>query len=201
MLLDKTEPSVYKFEGPYVLIDKEADVKSAVVELRKTDLLGFDSESKPQFIKGGPKPKPALIQLATPDTVFLFRICKIGLIQELKEVLESNEIIKIGVGVKEDCKGLRRIDPRIKLCGFIDIAVVASMRGFKEKGLRGLTMEVLGMELWKPRSPATSNWEREELTDGQKRYSANDGMISRVLGLEIIKGRRKEEKNELSKDK
>jgi len=192
MLPNKTEPLIYKFEGPYVLIEKEADVRSATNEIRKFDLLGFDSESKPQFLKKGPKPKPALIQLATPDTVFLFRICKIGLVQELKDILQSNDILKLGVGVKEDCKGLRRIDPSIKLAGFIDIAVVASMRGFEEKGLKGLTKEVLGMDLWKPRSPAVSNWEKEELTDGQKRYSANDGMISRVLGLEIIKGIKKE---------
>lgn len=188
MVLKEEDLPVYKYEGPYVLIDKESDVKPAVQELKKSKLLGFDTESKPAFIRRT-KSIPALIQLANEGAVFLFRICNYGITQDIADILQSKEILKTGVGVIEDCKGLRRCRSNLSTAGFLDIAMIANSRGFISKGLRGLTIEILHKRLWKPKAPAVSNWEKDILTEGQKRYSANDGMISRDLGMEILKGK------------
>ena len=76
--IDKTEvnslPQVV-FPGKVVVIDSMFQLKAAVDVLRKADVVGFDTETRPSFRKGEHH-KVALIQLSTSDICFLFRVNK-----------------------------------------------------------------------------------------------------------------------------
>ena len=61
----------------------------------KLSIIGFDTETRPAFKKGQVFPV-SLLQLATSDQAFLFRINKIGLPAGLVKILTSSKILKIG---------------------------------------------------------------------------------------------------------
>ena len=72
-----------KFDGAITLIDRPGDVPEAVSYIRQQDIVGFDTETKPNFRKGMTN-KVSLIQVATEERSFLFRLNKTGFCQEIK---------------------------------------------------------------------------------------------------------------------
>ena len=75
------------YEGEIIVIDSLNDISIVIDEITKYSILGFDSESKPAF-KKNVQNKLSLIQIATPEKVYLFRINKIGLPDELLSILK-----------------------------------------------------------------------------------------------------------------
>ncbi len=71
------ELPVEKFNGNIVVIDHEEEMSDALHYLSSQPALGFDTETKPAF-KRGQLHKVALLQLATEDACYLFRLNKIG---------------------------------------------------------------------------------------------------------------------------
>ncbi len=68
---------VVAFEGEITVVDSLGQVEEAVEELRRHAVLGIDTETKPSFTKGKVN-QVALLQVATDDRCFLFRLNKIG---------------------------------------------------------------------------------------------------------------------------
>ena len=66
------------FKGKIHLIQTEEMAEMAYETLRKEKIIGLDTETKPAFRKGVIH-KVALLQLATIDEVFIFRLNKLGL--------------------------------------------------------------------------------------------------------------------------
>lgn len=163
-----------KFEGEIILINDLSGVKEACDYLKEEPVLGFDTESKPAFRKGEYNPV-ALIQLATSQKVFLFRVNLIGVPRELSELLTSTEIIKVGAGIRDDLSELRRL-ANIEPQGFLELGSAASLANIEQKGLRKLGAIVLGFRISK--AAQVSNWEREELTEQQISYAATDAWVS-----------------------
>ena len=97
-----------KFDGPIHVINNHEEMFQAIEKLKKQGIVGFDTEKKPTFKKGQYHPT-ALIQLSTAKEVFLFRINKIGLHDDLIMLFESDKIAKIGVGMRADIVELKRI--------------------------------------------------------------------------------------------
>ena len=60
----------------------------------------------------GKRKEVALIQIATKDKSFLFRINKIGFLPSIIDLLEDKNIKKIGLALKNDFKQLRRLADR-----------------------------------------------------------------------------------------
>ncbi|MBU1296128.1 MAG: 3'-5' exonuclease domain-containing protein 2, partial [Gammaproteobacteria bacterium] len=54
------------------IVENELDAAQAIKELENETSIGFDTESKPIFLKGQVSPGPSLIQLATESKAFLF---------------------------------------------------------------------------------------------------------------------------------
>ena len=61
------------FPGKIVVVQSEAEAEKAVDYLLSADILGVDTETRPTF-KKGPMRKVALLQVATKDVCFLFRL-------------------------------------------------------------------------------------------------------------------------------
>lgn len=166
-----------QWEGETRLLNTIGEMEDAVAELSNCSHLGFDTETRPTFKKGQYYP-PALIQLATEDCVYLFRISKVETLDPVLPILESADILKTGVAIKDDVKELRAMQD-FEPAGFVEIADMTVKLGYENRGLRALAGLLLGGRISK--GAQVSNWAREELDNKQIRYAATDAWISREI--------------------
>lgn len=165
------------WEGRIEVMDTAESMKEAVAKLMHETHLGFDTETRPTFKKGEYYP-PALIQLGTADCVYLFRISAIKSFEPLLPILESPDILKTGVGIKEDVKELRKM-AEFKPAGFGEVTELTTKLGYENKGLRALAGLLLDGRISK--AAQVSNWARQTLDDKQIRYAATDAWVSREI--------------------
>lgn len=108
-----------EFDGRiHVIISKE-QAEKAVNFLLKQPVLGFDTETRPSFSKGTVY-RVALLQVATYDICFLFRLNIIGLTPAIVKLLEDTTVTKIGLSWHDDINGLHKMG-RFETGTFIDI--------------------------------------------------------------------------------
>lgn len=165
------------FEGEIIVVDSLKTLENALNELRKSKLLGFDTETKPSF-KKGEKYSIALLQLSTETKAFLFRLNKIGLPPGVVTLLADEEIKKVGLAIRDDLRGLKELanfEPK----NFIEIQDIAKQKGLKSQGLQTITEEIFQKRLSK--KAKLTNWEAMKLTEAQILYAATDAWI----GLQI----------------
>ncbi len=167
------ELPVKKFEGRIYLIDAPDKVDMVKDTMNNINVFGFDTETRPSFRKGKLY-KTALVQLAASDKAFLFRINLTGIPDLLVEILEDRDIIKVGVALKHDLISLQKIRS-FSPGGFIDLQQYVEQFGIKDKGLRKLTANILGLRLVKGQQ--TSNWESKTLIRTQLEYAATDAWV------------------------
>lgn len=168
-----------KYDGPIRLINTWEDLLPAVNALSRETVLGFDSETRPAFVKGESYP-PALLQLAGSKEVYIFQLTRLKLPKMVRKILADPAIIKAGVSIDHDKRKLQDLG-RFHPAGFVDLGDVARYAGIKNHGLRGLAAVVLGFSISK--QSQRSNWAREVLTPGQLIYAATDAWVSRELYL------------------
>ena len=171
------ELPVIAWEGPIKVLEDESSMAAAAEKLLDETHLGFDTETRPTFKKGQYYP-PALIQLATSEMVYLFRICKTKTLTPLLPVLQSEEILKTGVAIGDDVKELRAMES-FEPGGFVEIADLTCQLGYQNKGLRALAALLMHGRISK--AAQVSNWARPELDRKQIRYAATDAWISREI--------------------
>lgn len=170
------------WEGEIRILESIESMEAAVSELEGESHLGFDTETRPTFKKGEYYP-PALIQLATESCVYLFRISKTKTLAPLLPILESPEILKTGVAIKDDVKELRAMED-FEHGGFVEIANITVKLGYENRGLRALAALLLNGRISK--AAQVSNWARAELDQKQIRYAATDAWISRDIYRKAI---------------
>lgn len=170
------------WEGEIRILETVEAMETAVAKLTGETHLGFDTETRPTFKKGDYYP-PALIQLATSDCVYLFRISKTETFEPLLSLLESPDILKTGVAIKDDVKELRAMKD-FNPGGFVEIADITVKLGYENRGLRALAGLLLGGRISK--AAQVSNWARPELDNKQIRYAATDAWISREIYCKAI---------------
>ncbi len=171
------------WEGPVVLVQDEQALADALEVLWKEKVLGFDTETRPTFTKGKTC-RPALIQLATADTVYLIQLTHVPFSEQIAELLSSPRVLKTGVAINDDMKALARIHP-FKADGVADLAAMARVRGIQAQGLRTLSANLLGFRISK--SAQCSNWENHELTPQQIKYAATDAWVGRELYFHMLR--------------
>ena len=162
------------FEGEIIVVDNEKTLRDAVRVLAEQPIIGFDTETKPAFKKGVFN-KVALLQLSTKKQVFLIRVNKIGLSDEICAILSSPEIVKPGVAIRDDIKGLQ-IWKRFKPAGFVELQDSAVELGIQNFSLKKLTAIACGFRISKGQQ--LTNWEANELTEKQQIYAATDAWTS-----------------------
>lgn len=175
------EKPLLEFQGQIRLIRDDAEVASAVEELERESLLGFDTETRPSFRKGESY-LPSLLQLCGEGDVFLFQIQLLNDLEGLFSLLADREIKKVGVAISRDVTELRELHA-FKPAGFHDIGHIAEKKGFGNTGLRPLTALLLDQRISK--GAQVSNWAAPELTHKQITYAATDAWVSRKLYLAI----------------
>ena len=160
-----------QFEGRIFVIYTEADTDKAVEYLRTQTIVGVDTETRPSF-KRGLTHKVALLQIATADTCFLFRLNRIGMPASLQEFLMS-DVLKIGLSLKDDFMMLRRRkDVHAEEGNWIELQDYAGRFGIEDRSLQKIYANLFGQKISK--SQRLSNWEAETLTEAQMKYAATD---------------------------
>jgi len=158
------------FEGEIIIVDSKKTLKKAVDVLSKQSIIGFDTETKPAFKKGVFN-KVALLQLSTKDQAFLIRINRIGLSKKICEILANPDIIKPGVAIHDDIKGLQQYE-EFTPGGFVELQESAKGLGIQNFSLKKLTAIACGFRISKGQQ--LSNWEADDLHEKQQRYAATD---------------------------
>lgn len=79
---------------------------------------------------------------------------------ELRELLEDNNIIKVGVAPHDDAAYLAK-DYGICVASTLDLRYVAQLTGFKHGGLAKLCSSLLNVELDKDWRIRCSDWEEK----------------------------------------
>lgn len=171
------------FEGKITLVDDLSIVDSAIAELRKSKIVGIDTETKPAFIRGTHH-KVSLVQISTLDHCFLFRLNKIDFPIALAEFLADDSIRKIGLSLRDDLSGLNK-HHNFKPANFIDIQSIAQSYGIMELSLQKIYAILFEKKISK--SQRLTNWENPELTELQQRYAATDAWASLQIYLQLMK--------------
>jgi ribonuclease D len=172
------------FRGEIVLVDNLKTFYEVVPRLYGSDLLGFDTETRPTFKKGR-KNAVSLIQLSTGDLACLFRINKIGIPDELTDLLSDPSVIKAGVAVHDDIrflKGVRKFTPD----GFIELQTFVKNFGIQSSGLKKLAAIILGFRISKRQQ--VTDWEAEQLSEAQQIYAATDAWVCHQIYEKLING-------------
>ena len=171
-----------KFEGEIVIVDSAQKITEALIDIEHENIIGVDTETKPTFKKGALN-KTALVQIATRNKVYLFRLNKIGLPFELARVFENSKIQKIGIAIIQDMKELNDQYRPFKHNNVIDLNILCKSLDFKNIGARNLSGMVLGFRISKRQQ--TSNWEAQTLNEAQLRYAATDAWVAREIYLKL----------------
>jgi len=171
------------FPGRIEIVQTPANAVKAMRFLMEQPLVGFDTETRPSFRKGD-NHKVALMQLSTPDICFLVRLNRLGIFPELKEFLETPDVVKIGLSTKDDFHVLNRIAP-VEPKGFVELQAFVKKYGIGEASLTKIYALVFGKRISK--SQRLTNWEAVELTQAQQRYAALDAWACLRIYEKLLK--------------
>lgn len=171
------------FPGRIVTILSAGEAEKAVDYLLKSDIIGFDTETRPCFTKGK-RNKVALLQVSTKDICFLFRLNYIGLAPAVIRLLETEGPLKIGLSWHDDIRCLHErgdFEPR----GFIDLQDHMIELGIKDMSLAKLFANLFHQRISKREQ--LSNWEADVLSEKQKMYGATDAWACIMLYEEYMR--------------
>lgn len=158
------------FAGRIHVIESVEMARQAIEHLRRYTMLGIDTETRPSFRKGRTN-KVSLIQISTHDDCYLFRINKIGFIDELRDLFTDKDVTKIGLSLRDDFSVLHRVD-NFQPQNFIDLQSIVRDYGIDDMSLQKIYAIIFGKKISK--SQRLSNWEASELSVPQQYYAALD---------------------------
>ena len=165
------------------VILNEYEAERAVEYLLTCDILGVDTETKPAF-RRGQNHKVALLQVATRDQCFLFRLNHLGMPQSLIKLLSNRMVPMVGLSWHDDIISLHR-RAEFTPGWFIDIQDIIGNLGIEDKSLQKLYANLFGEKISKRQR--LTNWEDDVLTDKQKEYAAIDAWACINLYDEIMR--------------
>jgi len=171
-----------KYEGRIIIVDTPLQVADAIEEIENENIIGVDTETRPTFKKGLLN-KTALVQIATRKKVFLFRLNKMGFPYSLARIFENPQIQKIGIAILQDMKELSDQYREFQHQNVTDLNILCKTLNFQNIGARNLTAMILGFRISKRQQ--TSNWESDQLSEGQLRYAATDAWVARQVYLKL----------------
>lgn len=158
------------FPGHIHIVDAISQVKSAVNALRTAPVIGFDTETRPTF-KRGDRHTVALLQLSTDDDAFLFRLNMTGIPAPIKELIEDDSIIKVGLSTTDDFNQLTRVCD-IHPAGFVELQQLVKQFQISDMSLQKIYAILFKQKISKGQQ--LTNWEAQYLTEGQQSYAAID---------------------------
>jgi len=171
------------FEGRIVVILTESEAQKAVDYLLSQPILGVDTETRPSFKKGRAN-KVALLQVASHEVCFLFRLNQLGISPAVKRLLEDKKVPKIGLSWHDDLNMLHKSGD-FETGYFIDLQNHVREIGVEDLSLQKLYANFFGQKISK--RERLTNWEADILNDKQKQYAATDAWACIMLYEELMR--------------
>lgn len=156
------------------LVSTAQEASRACDELMRSGVLGFDTESKPTFLKEQVSEGPHIVQLATADRAWVFQLHDLQCREQVAQLLANGTVTKAGFGLGDDRK---RIVAKLGVepAAVLELNTIFRERGYrKDMGVKGAVAVLFGQRFIKSKKVATSNWAMPQLTDAQLVYAAND---------------------------
>lgn len=150
------------------------DARRAHDELMREHVVGFDTESKPVFVKGQKSTGPHVAQFSTTKRAYIFMLYLRESRDAARDLIASESLKKVGFGLSGDLRQIRerlRIEPK----SVLDLETL-----FREQGHgRGVGAKVgvaiaLKKRFYKSKKASTSNWMNRRLSPKQLLYAGND---------------------------
>ena len=170
------------FGGEVIVVDTPEKVEEAVEYLSKQNAIGVDTESRPSFTRGVHYPT-ALLQIATEERCYLFRLTHVGMPQALADIFANPKITKVGLAFKDDLAGLRRRRD-FKPANCIDLQTIVSKYGILDMGLQKIFAICFGRKISKAQQ--LTNWENSHLTPDQARYASTDAWATLLIYKDLM---------------
>lgn len=168
----------FTFPGRIEVVQSPAEAARAVNYLMRQSVVGIDTETRPNFKRGGMRPV-ALLQVSDEHICFLFRLTMTGMTPEIVRLLEDPNITKVGLSLKDDLHALRRRHATLQAGAWVDIQDIVKSMGIEDLSLQKIFANVFHQRISK--SAQLSNWEADVYTDSQKLYAATDAYACLLL--------------------
>lgn len=173
--------------GQIKLVTTGHAAHQALNELTIASAWGFDTESKPTFLKNEVSEGPHVVQLATLHKAWVFQLFDAECRNLVAAMLARPGVHKAGFGLGDDKK---RITEKLGVTpeDVLDLNTVFRERGYrKDMGVKGAVAVLFNQRFIKSRKATTSNWANPRLTEAQLVYAANDAWaalrVYHALGL------------------
>ena len=173
---------VAAFEGEVIVVDREEQVADAVAYLSRQRTIGVDTEARPSFQRGTHYPT-ALVQIATHERCYLFRLTHVGMPQALADIFANPKICKVGLAFKDDINGLRRRRNFVP-ANCIDVQSLVAKYGILDLGLQKIFAICFGKKISKTQQ--LTNWENSHLTPEQARYASTDAWATLLIYEDLL---------------
>jgi ribonuclease D len=160
------------------LVNTAEQARAAAQMLLKTPIWGFDTESKPTFVRDEKSDGPHIVQLATLEHAYVMQLHDADCRAVVAQLLAAPGITKAGFGLRDDKRHILR-KLQVEVCGLLELNTEFSKRGYrKEVGVKDAVATLFAQRFIKSKKVATSNWAQPQLTDAQLIYAANDAFAA-----------------------
>ena len=162
------------------LVQSAQQAGAARDALLASDVIGFDTESKPTFLKGEASTGPHLIQFATDTAAYLFQVGASpapDLLAALDAILSAPGTLKVGFGLSDDLKRLRG-KLGINTAHVLDLSVALRAGQRNTLGAKTAVAKFFGQHLQKSKKISTTNWATSRLSEKQILYAADDAQVA-----------------------
>ncbi|MGN0283072.1 MAG: 3'-5' exonuclease [Prevotella sp.] len=158
------------FCGKIVIVVSEYEAMKAVDYLLSQTVIGIDTETRPSF-RRGVNYKVSLLQVASHEVCFLFRLNHLMMCEPIKRLLEDKTVVKVGLSLNDDITALRKLDDFVP-GNFFDLQKHVGEIGIEDLSLQKIYANLFGEKISK--NQRLTNWEADVLSDKQKIYAATD---------------------------
>jgi len=169
------------------LVATAAQARSARAELVRAGAWGFDTESKPTFVKDQVSEGPHVVQFSTTEQAWVFQLHEPECRAVVAQLLALPAVVKAGFGLGDDRK---RIAAKLGVepAGVLELNAVLRERGYRrDMGVKAAVAVLFNRRFIKSRKACTSNWANLRLSEAQLIYAANDAYaaarVFHALGL------------------
>ncbi|WP_298931922.1 3'-5' exonuclease [uncultured Ramlibacter sp.] len=169
------------------LVSTGTQAARAFDALAAATVWGFDTESKPTFVKDEVSEGPHVLQLATLDKAWVIQLHDSACREAAAALLALPGVTKAGFGLGDDRKRILAklgVDPP----GVLDLNHVFREQGWrKDMGVKAAVAVLFNQRFTKSKKAGTSNWANPRLTEAQLVYAGNDAWaalrVHQALGL------------------
>ena len=157
-----------------VLPRSGGELDAAWADLATQRCVGFDTESRPTFVKGEQSSGPDVVQFATAQRAYVFQLRHAAVQDCARAVLTAPGVLKVGFDLRQDqSQLLSRLG--VHAAPVLDLTRVFRDQGYPPTiGISSAVAIVFGQRFVKSKRVTTTNWSLERLEPRQLLYAAND---------------------------